>query len=135
MLLASDGGLYFDPGLPDVQKLIENSIKEIVQNYNVDGIVLDNFYPSNNFNDNNSYNKYGGVLSLDDWRRNNVNTLIQAIDTGIKVINPSMPFGVSPSAVWANKSDYPPGSNTQATGTVIFRPVCRYTPLGAERFN
>jgi uncharacterized lipoprotein YddW (UPF0748 family)/N-acetylmuramoyl-L-alanine amidase len=111
----SDGGLYFDPGIPDVSKLVENSIKEIVQNYNIDGILLDKFYPSSDFNDNNTYLKYGKLMSLEDFRRNNTDNLIQALHTDIKAINPSIPLGVSPFGVWANKAQYPPGSDTTAS--------------------
>ena len=111
----SDGGLYFDPGIPDVSKFIENSVKEIVQNYSIDGILLDNFYPSKDFNDNNTYLKYGNLMALEDFRRNNVDNLIQALHSDIKSINPSIPLGVSPNGVWANKSQYPPGSDTMAT--------------------
>jgi uncharacterized lipoprotein YddW (UPF0748 family)/N-acetylmuramoyl-L-alanine amidase len=111
----NDGGLYFDPGIPDVKKLIENGVKEIVQNYNIDGVLLDNFYPSKDFNDSDTFKKYGSVMSLEDWRRNNVDNLIGALHSDIKAINPSVPLGVSPFAVWANKAQYPPGSTTQSS--------------------
>jgi uncharacterized lipoprotein YddW (UPF0748 family)/N-acetylmuramoyl-L-alanine amidase len=114
VVTGEDGTLYFDPGNPYTQKLIESSIQEIAQNYNLDGILMDNFYPSKNFGDSKSYAKYGGVMALEDWRRDNVDKLIEAVHTDIKALNKSLPFGISPYAVWANQAQYAPGSDTSS---------------------
>ena len=46
-VLEYDGRLYFNPSKPEVRELIINGAKEIVRNYDVDGIHLDDyFYPS-----------------------------------------------------------------------------------------
>jgi uncharacterized lipoprotein YddW (UPF0748 family) len=73
----TDGNLYFDPGIPEVQQLIINSVLEIIQNYNVDGIHFDDyFYPGTDFNDKATYEKYNTVnQNINDWRRSNVNSL------------------------------------------------------------
>ena len=42
-----DDGIYYNPALSGVRKLIENGIKEIINNYDVDGIQFDDyFYPT-----------------------------------------------------------------------------------------
>lgn len=109
-VIAFDGKLYFNPSKPDVQQLIINGIKEIVENYDVDGIHFDDyFYPSlgndyaNNF-DAQEYKEYKqqcinekkNYLSIDNWRRNNVNTLVKNIYAAVKEINPNVVYGISP---------------------------------------
>ena len=45
-----DGNYYFNPGLPAVQQLVMDGAAEIVRNYDVDGIHLDDyFYPREKF--------------------------------------------------------------------------------------
>ena len=82
--------------------------KEIVANYDVDGIHFDDyFYPSpDNSFDAKSYAAYksaGGKLSLGDWRRENVNTLVRNVYAAIKSIDSSVVFGISPQGnMWNN---------------------------------
>lgn len=112
----TDGNLYFNPGLPEVRKLIVNGVLEIVNNYAVDGIHFDDyFYPDSGFNDKAAYNKYKSFgQSLDDWRRQNVNTLLADISKAIKATGKNIRFGVSPFGIWANKSaSNPLGSDTK----------------------
>lgn len=110
----SDGNLYFDPGIPEVRRLIIDGVIEIVKNYDVDGIHFDDyFYPDASFNDKATYEKYKSPgQSLDDWRRENVNTLIRDCYYAIKVIRSSVRFGISPFGIWANRSSNPLGSDT-----------------------
>lgn len=111
----NDGGLYFDPGLPQVRSLIEAGVMEIVKNYAVDGIVFDDyFYPEKNFADDASYKKYGGGKDRGDWRRENVDTLVKEIHDQIKASGKNVVFGMCPFAIWANKADNPAGSDTDA---------------------
>ncbi|MDP4151830.1 MAG: family 10 glycosylhydrolase [Bacillota bacterium] len=112
----ADGKLYFDPGDPASTQLVIDGVREIVKNYDVAGIHFDDyFYPyssKSDFNDSDTYQKYGGGLSKADWRRKNINELIERTNREIKRIKPSVKFGVSPPGVWANKKDNPLGSDT-----------------------
>ncbi|MDH8678319.1 family 10 glycosylhydrolase [Fusibacter bizertensis] len=110
----TDGNLYFNPGLPEVREHIVESIMEIVSNYDVDGIHFDDyFYPSTSFNDGDAYKKYGANFnSLSDWRRNNVDALINDVYTAIKEEKPQVRFGVSPFGIWANAKNNKEGSDT-----------------------
>ncbi|MGI6084240.1 MAG: family 10 glycosylhydrolase [Acetivibrionales bacterium] len=111
----ADGNIYLNPGLPETRQLIINGVLEIVENYHVDGIHFDDyFYPDRNFNDNETYKKYNPLKkSLDDWRRDNVNTLVRDVYTAIKGSGKSnIRFGISPFGIWANKSSNPRGSDT-----------------------
>lgn len=109
----SDGNYYFNPGIPEVQDLVYNGAAEILQNYDVDGMHMDDyFYPGPDFNDNATYQKYnnGGFSNIADWRRNNVDKLVKELHN-LSTLQ-SVEFGVSPSGIWDNMKDNPLGSNT-----------------------
>ena len=110
----TDGNYYYDPALPEVRELIINGTLEIVKNYQVDGIHLDDyFYPGADFPDQASYEKYGQSYSnIGDWRRHNVNLLIQELGNRLNQANPNISFGISPFGIWANSSSHSSGSAT-----------------------
>ena len=89
-----DGNYYFNPGLPAVQQLVVDGVAEIVRNYDVDGIHLDDyFYPGTDFNDTETFARYGADFnSIDDWRRDNVNTLIASLDETLHTLDPELSF-------------------------------------------
>ena len=86
------------------QQLISDGVKEIAENYDVDGIQFDDyFYPTKNESfDKKQYEayieKYGkeNCMSLDNWRMQNVNTLICKVYRTIKSVDSSVEFGISP---------------------------------------
>lgn len=97
-------GVYLNPASIEVRTLIIDGIREIINNYEVDGIHFDDyFYPTveGSF-DEKSYKEYQNntqkPLMIDDWRRANVNTLISGTYTAIKFKNKDIAFSVSPSA-------------------------------------
>ena len=106
-VISCDGGYYFNPGIPEVRKLICDGVAEIVKQYDVDGIQFDDyFYPSTDFDDGKTFSTYGGKASLEDWRRDNVNQLIKSVHDVVhkQAKNPNCSFGVSPSGIWRNQS-------------------------------
>lgn len=111
----SDGNYYFDPGIPEVRELVVKGAEEIVRNYDVDGIHLDDyFYPGSDFDDADTYAAYGKDFdNIADWRRDNVNQLVAMLDSRLHAIDPDLAFGISPAGVWANKSTDPRGSDTK----------------------
>ena len=116
----SDGNYYLNPGIPEVRKLVVDGVTEIVRNYDVDGIHMDDyFYPGTGFSDDAAYKKYGSAFqSIDDWRRDNVNQLVKAIHAAIRKVDSTVSFGVSPFGIWANKSAFmPQGSDTSGNQT------------------
>ena len=118
----ADGRLYFDCGIPEVRKLIADGVSEIVANYSVDGIIFDDyFYPyptysSDNtlavFDDSASYEKYANGADLGDWRRSNVNMMIEDCFKAVKDANPECEFGVAPFGIWQNDNGTNGGSAT-----------------------
>jgi uncharacterized lipoprotein YddW (UPF0748 family) len=106
--------MWYNPGIPAVQDYIKNSVLEIVENYDIDGIHFDDyFYLSGEFNDEATYKTYGNGKDKAEWRRNNVNTLIHDVSTSIKKAKPHVKFGISPVGIWRNKGTDPLGSDTK----------------------
>jgi uncharacterized lipoprotein YddW (UPF0748 family) len=99
---------WMDPGLKIVQDRAYNVILDVVKRYDIDGIHLDDyFYPypieGQPFPDDKTYAAYkatGGTLSLGDWRRDNVNKMVQRLWQGIKVTKPHVKFGISPFGIY-----------------------------------
>jgi uncharacterized lipoprotein YddW (UPF0748 family) len=93
-------------------------VLDLIANYDVDGIHMDDyFYPyrvaGQQINDQQAYQQYGkGFTNIDDWRRDNVNTLIKMLNDSIHQHNPRMKFGISPFSIWANKTQLAEGSDT-----------------------
>ena len=93
-----NGGIYLDPANPDVQAYIADGVQEILDNYAVDGIHFDDyFYPTTEESfDEAEYAASGTDLSLADWRRENVNSLVSLVYRTVKESSPTAVFGISP---------------------------------------
>ncbi len=114
--------LFFDPGLPENRGFICDVVHDIVSRYDVDAIHMDDyFYPypiaGTSFPDDNSFRMYGQSQGFsnsqrNDWRRNNVNLLIQEIKYAIADVKPWVRFGISPFGIYRNKSNDRNGSDT-----------------------
>jgi uncharacterized lipoprotein YddW (UPF0748 family) len=100
--------IWMDPGVKEIQDRTYNVIMDVVQRYDLDGVHMDDYfypYPQSGiaFPDNNTYAAYraaGGTLSLSNWRRQNVNQMIQRLATGIKSVKPYVKFGISPFGIY-----------------------------------
>lgn len=91
-------GIYMNPARKGVQKLILNGIRELAENYEIDGVHFDDyFYPSAEKKwDKSTYAAYknkGGTLSLGDFRRENVTALIEAVYALVKSVNENLEIG------------------------------------------
>lgn len=112
-----DGKLYFDPGLPQSREFITKVVMDIVNRYDVDGIHFDDyFYPypvdKQEFPDDKSYARYGNGMNRGDWRRHNVDLLIEGLHQQIAAAKPWVIFGISPFGIWRNIGSDPRGSKT-----------------------
>lgn len=95
----SGKGIYLNPASSEVQKLVINGIKEIVSNYDIDGIHFDDYFYPDKTIDLESYEKYknsGSLLSIDEYRRNNISSLIKSVYSEIKNIDNTVSFGIAP---------------------------------------
>lgn len=115
-VLTFNGALYYNPAKSDVQNLILNGVKEIVKNYDVDGIHFDDyFYPAlgNNYKSNFDAKEYKAYVknckkqkvkakSIVSWRRSNVSNLVKKVYKTIKSIDKKVEFGISPAGNISN---------------------------------
>jgi uncharacterized lipoprotein YddW (UPF0748 family) len=115
--------LWMDPGNPEVRRRTLRAILDVVKRYDVDGVHMDDyFYPyvendaagrPIDFPDADTYARYqkaGGTLAKDDWRRANVDTLIAALYRGVHAVKPWVKVGISPFGIWR------PGNPPQIRG-------------------
>lgn len=98
------GGIFFNPASAEVRALILDGIRELTAKYQVDGVHFDDyFYPTQSKDfDSNSYNQYKNStinpMTLDVWRRENVNLLVSSVYSTVKYINRDIIFSISPAA-------------------------------------
>ncbi|MGV7117414.1 family 10 glycosylhydrolase [Paenibacillus kyungheensis] len=117
-----DNKYYLNPGIPAARQSVIDTVMEVVNNYDIDGVHLDDyFYPysetaSNKFGDDSTYASYnsGKFKTKADWRRGNINSFVQQLNTSIHNSKPAVKFGISPFGVWRNKSSDITGSDTKA---------------------
>lgn len=102
-VLKQNGEYYLNPAVKEVRERIIAGVREIVGNYDVDGIHFDDyFYPEINDGDENKwfdkpeYDQSKSSLSIADWRRENVNQLIRGVYQAVKEEDARVQFGISP---------------------------------------
>ena len=119
-VVRKDGKLYYNPGIPEVRDFVTNAIMDAVTRYDIDGVHFDDYfypYPGSGkpFRDKAAYAANGaGFANRADWRRANIDALIKGLHDRINEVKPWVQFGVSPFAVWRNKSTDASGSQTRA---------------------
>ena len=135
--------LYFDPGEPESVTHTVKVIVDIVNRYDVDAIHFDDYFypypvPYEEFHDDASFVKYGKAQGFEywqknDWRRNNVETLMREINTAIKAIKPWIRFGISPFGIHRNLKDTPDGSGSKTNGLSNYEQLFADVPGWAEK--
>lgn len=127
VVLGAEDKFVLNPASEKVLEHLNNTITEIVENYDIDGIHFDDyFYPNDTtykgdkaeykgytfstepYRDMQDYTGYlnsGGTLSIYNWRRQNVDTLIKNLSEIIREYNKTKDvkcaFGISPCAGYA----------------------------------
>ena len=92
----TDTGAYLDPANTAVRQYIADAVGELCANYDVDGIHFDDyFYPTTDpAFDAADYAASGTALPRDDWRRENVNALVELCHATARRYG--VRFGVAP---------------------------------------
>ena len=109
-LLTHGSTIILDPGQQRTIDRIVAVCKEIITNYDVDGILYDDyFYPSGipadeSAQDYGEWQASGTTLSFGDWRRDNVNRMVKAVYDMIQETRPEVRYGISPAGVAASSS-------------------------------
>jgi uncharacterized lipoprotein YddW (UPF0748 family) len=106
MIVKSGDNWYLNPAYGDCVDLISDGIAEILSNYNVDGIQIDDyFYPTTSSSfDKSAYSASGTKLTLSNWRYQNVNRMVKRLYDTVHSISPDAVFGISPQGVPENNA-------------------------------
>lgn len=107
--------LWLDPGATAVQDHLLLVIEDLLARYALDGLHFDDyFYPypiaGTPFPDDETFSAYqagGGALARDDWRRDNVNRMVQAVHQRVMARRPEARFGIAPFGIY--RPGMPPG--------------------------
>lgn len=98
-----NGTWYCSPAYQEVRNLIVSGVKEIVSKYKVDGIHIDDyFYPTTAASFDQTAFAQSGSSNLSQWRLDIVSSMVREIYSGIKSVNPTVLFGVSPAGNISN---------------------------------
>ncbi|HCA87004.1 MAG TPA: hypothetical protein DEQ61_16860 [Streptomyces sp.] len=114
------GKLYYNPGLPEVRRFVQDAMLDAVRRYDIDAVHWDDyFYPypvtGQVFDDDAAFAAYGGGFpDRAAWRRDNTDRLVREMAVRIKRAKPLVRFGISPFGVWRNRATDPTGSDTRA---------------------
>ena len=155
--------LYFNPAEPLSRELTINAIADIVNRYDIEAVHFDDyFYPypitGVEFNDTLAFEKYAAAQGfvvegdpnaadslgqaqyqqsrkavLGDWRRHNVELLIEGLNDTIKASKPWVRFGISPFGIHRNKKDTPDSSGSNTNGLSNYDELFADIPRWAER--
>jgi len=104
--------LWIDPGEPAAAEHTLAVVEDLLRRYDIDGLHLDDYfypYPVNDSNgreldfpDEPSWSRYregGGTLGRNDWRRQNVDQLVQRLQQTARALRPEVRFGISPFGI------------------------------------
>lgn len=98
---ANSSTKILNPGKPEVIEHLVKVLQEIVVNYDIDGMLFDDYYynsasDSGDASDYAAYTATGGELSKADWRRDNIHTFIKKLYEMIQEAKPWVRFGQAP---------------------------------------
>ena len=104
--------------MPEVRELIADGVREIIDGYDVDGILFDDYfypYPEDGyeFDDSATFEKYGGGRELGDFRRESVNEMVRLVYETVKAADEGCRFGIAPFGIWRNDDGENGGSATR----------------------
>ena len=104
-------GIYYDPASTRVRKLIIDGVRELAENYDIDGVQIDDyFYPEEiTEHDRLLYGKYVSsvsegftAMSIEEWRANNINMLAAGMYDAVHSTEKNIVFGISPQCNFDN---------------------------------
>jgi uncharacterized lipoprotein YddW (UPF0748 family) len=140
--------LWMDPGEPECARHLLAVVSDVLRRYAVDGVHIDDYFypyplpvpgappgpnpPELPFPDEASYARYragGGPLALADWRRANVDTLVQALYATVQAVRPGTRVGISPFGI-GRPDRRPPGISGFSQFDKLYADVERWLAEG-----
>ncbi|MDE7153732.1 MAG: family 10 glycosylhydrolase [Muribaculaceae bacterium] len=105
-LLDIKGASILNPGLPEVTQRICDIVREIVTNYDIDGMLFDDYFYLSGVttaDDGELFEKCKAndstITNIYDWRRANVNNMVKQVYNTIQEVKPWVRFGVGPAGI------------------------------------
>ncbi len=107
-----ENGIILDPSNEKVRELIVDGVDEIVENYEIDGVQFDDYFYPESISDEDSeqYEAYvenvgqSNSMSVENWRKANVNLLIAEVYRTVHTIRDDVKFGISPQGNLGNNT-------------------------------
>lgn len=128
------------PGSKNVINFIKETVLEIVNNYDVTGVHIDDyFYPYSKIPVELEIDGYkekypNEEKSMDEWRRENVDTMIKTIHDALKEANKKVLFGISPFGIYRTHISLDP--NGWEKGSLHAPHVCQcYSDLYSDIYK
>ncbi len=92
---------WMDMGIPEARTYTVDLVKELVRNYDIDGIHFDYIrYPSQTFDDWRSFTEWGDGMEQADWRRNNITEFVRDVYAFIQSEKPWVKVGSAPLGIY-----------------------------------
>ncbi|MCF7809256.1 MAG: family 10 glycosylhydrolase [Candidatus Marinimicrobia bacterium] len=111
-----------NPGIPEVRDYTVDVLMDVVNRYDIDGVHMDDyFYPYAGMSNEDAAEFAAdprGIANIDDWRRDNINSFVEALYDSIKSQKPWVKLGISPFGIW--KSGTPTGINGLSSYSAIY---------------
>lgn len=98
-IMPDDDSAYYwlNPAYEEVRALICNGVTEIIANYDVDGVHIDDyFYPTTDKSFDSKAFAQSGASDLTAWRTDIISRMVSDMYKAVKRANPNVLFGVSP---------------------------------------
>lgn len=106
ILMQVGNRIVFNPALKASRDHLLKVCKEMIQNYDIDGIIFDDyFYPGAGTPEDSSapdyqlYTQSNSGMSIGDWRRANVNQMVKDMWDMVQATKPYVKFSIGPAGV------------------------------------
>ena len=94
---------WMDPAIPGVRDYLLRLVMDLVRKYDLDGIQFDFIrYPGIDYDDDDSYRRYGKTAGRAEWRRENITEFIRTAYDSISSVKPMMKVGSTPIGIYQN---------------------------------
>ena len=93
----SKEGIYLNPASSEVLEYITSGLKELCENYDIKGVIYDDYYQPTETIDLESYEMTDKKLNLREYRIENINKLLKSSYETIKSVDKELEFGISPA--------------------------------------
>lgn len=112
VIMSRDSKLILDPARREVMEFVSDTVLEIAKNYDIKAVHIDDyFYPYDPIRDPNEYQKYkdSGYNNLGDFRRGNVDKMIEMIHNKLNTLDKKVEFGISPFGIFRTNTKFSEG--------------------------